>query len=60
MRTRITPNTDTFHAVEATEYHQRVCEKAESFLRTFENPTHAVSHDKKRQFDYEPNVHILK
>ena len=45
---------------EGTEYHQRSCEKAESFLRTFENPTEAVNHDKKRESNYERNVHILK
>ena len=37
----------TFHVVEGTEYHQRICEKAESFLMTLENRTHAVNHEKK-------------
>ena len=32
----------------------------ESFLRTFENPTQAVNHDKKGKSNYERNVHILK
>ena len=45
---------------EGTEYHQRSWEKAESFLRTFENLTEAVNHEKKRESNYERNVHILK
>lgn len=32
---------------ESTKYHQRVCKKVESFLRTFENPIQALNHDKK-------------
>ena len=34
--------------------------KPESFLRTSENPTEAVNHDKKRESNYERNAHILK
>ena len=45
---------------EGTKYHQRSYEKAESFLRTFENPTEAVNHGKRRESNYEHNVHILK
>ena len=32
---------------EGTEYHQRAWKKVESFLRTLENSTQAVNHDKK-------------
>ena len=34
--------------------------KSGIILRTFENPTEAVNHDKKRESNYERNVHILK
>ena len=44
---------------ESTEYHQRACEKAESFFRAFENPK-AVNHGKKRESNYQRNVHILR
>ena len=44
---------------EGTEYHQRACEKAEPFFRAFENPK-AVNHGKKRESNYQRNVHILR
>ena len=42
-----------------TEYHQRACEKAESFLRTFEKQTQVANHDEERECNYKRNVYIL-